>query len=101
MDKYENSTFIIAAVVSAIVGLMLAMSARIAEGQEILVLDTNVIAQYLLTSVTTEPAHLPTASIAIAANRKGIKPPINNPTITRWSDRSKDKDFPVASRPWV
>ena len=53
MDKYENSTFIIAAVVSAIVGLMLAMSARIAEGQEIIVLDTNVIAQYLLTSVTT------------------------------------------------
>ena len=53
MDKYENSTFIIAAVVSAIVGLMLAMSARIAEGQEVITLDTNVIAQYLLTSVTT------------------------------------------------
>ena len=47
MEKYENSTFIIAAVVSAIVGLMLAMSARIAEGQEILVLDTNVIAPFL------------------------------------------------------
>ena len=53
MDKYENSTFIIAAIVSAIVGLTLAISARIAEGQEILVLDTNVISQYLLTSVTT------------------------------------------------
>ena len=49
MDKYENSTFIIAAVVSATVGLMLAMSARIAEGQEVITLDTNVIAQYLLT----------------------------------------------------
>ncbi len=41
------------------------------------------------TSSTTLPAARPTASMAIAPNRYGIRPPISRPMITRWSDRSK------------
>ena len=36
----------------------------------------------LLTSITTDPAALPTAVILIAPNKKGNKPPSNNPTTT-------------------
>ena len=41
------------------------------------------------TSMTTAPAARPTASIAIAPNRYGIKPPRNKPMMTIRSDRSK------------
>ena len=39
------------------------------------------------TSTTTEPAARPTASIAIAPNRYGTRPPMNRPMITAGSDR--------------
>ncbi|MNT10769.1 hypothetical protein D3C72_1456140 [compost metagenome] len=41
------------------------------------------------TSTTTAPAARPTASMAMAPNRYGISPPMNRPTMTSGSDRSK------------
>ena len=45
------------------------------------------------TSSTTDPAARPTASIAMAPNRYGTRPPIK-PMITMWLERSKLKLFP-------
>jgi len=53
MNKNKSSSIIIAAFVSAIVGLALAISSRVAADEEVLVLDSVVLSQYLLTSVTT------------------------------------------------
>jgi hypothetical protein len=51
-------------------------------------------ANWRRTSTTTLPAARPTASIAIAAKRKGIRPPMNRPTITSWLLRSKVTSMP-------
>ena len=53
MNESKSSSIIIAAVVSAIVGLVLAISSRVASGEEIFIWDSVVLSQYLLTSVTT------------------------------------------------
>ena len=49
------------------------------------------------TSSTTAPAARPTASIAMAANRNGIKPPINNPIMTIGSLKSNLATMPASS----
>ena len=43
----------------------------------------------LLTSSTTAPPARPTAFIPIAPNKKGINPPMNNPTTTKGSLNEK------------
>mgnify|MGYP001201633418 CR=1 FL=1 len=53
MSEGGSASIAIAASVSAIVGLALAISSRIALGEEIFVWDTVVLSQYLLTSITT------------------------------------------------
>src|SRR5450830_303509 len=53
------------------------------------------------TSTTTAPAARPTASIAMAPNRYGIKPPMNRPTITIGFDRSNVMCWPTDSSAWV
>ena len=49
------------------------------------------------TSSTTAPAARPTASIAMAANKNGIKPPMNKPIITIGSLRSNLATMPAPS----
>ena len=46
------------------------------------------------TSTTTALAERPTASIAIAPNRNGIRPPMNRPMMTIGSDRLNVKVTP-------
>ena len=53
MSERGTSSIAIAAFVSAIVGLALAISSRIALGEDVFVWDTVVLSQYLLTSITT------------------------------------------------
>ena len=53
------------------------------------------------TSSTTEPAARPTASIAIAPNRKGIRPPMNRPMMIIGSDRSNVTLMPRSCSAWV
>jgi len=53
MSEMDNSTILIAGIVSAFIGLILAIASRIANGDEIFLMDTVVISQYILTGVTT------------------------------------------------
>ncbi len=56
MSERGTTSITIAALISAIVGLLIAISSRVASGGDVFVWDSVVLSQYLLTSITTSIA---------------------------------------------